>query len=495
MMLAILLNAALRMLLVGAVTWLALRVVRVRNPHVESLAWRMLLLAGLALPVLLYSGLTPSVATSLELPIVLNGSGNEQPSAATAPGATSPAAVFLTIYWVVTVLLLGRLAVGLMRMWRVAAVARPLPTGDDVRISPRLRSPATFGGIILLPAESHEWPAERFDAVLAHERAHVRSRDGHWAWLAQFHAAIFWFNPLAWWLRRRLETLAETTSDDAVVAARHDPIAYAALLLDFARQPNSRSVAMSVAESNVPGRIARLLARTPPGAELPRAAHWAAFAALIPVIFLAAFTAHAVAQVKPPASTAAQPVSATDAVRITRAADPDRFYPDAAKRANVSATVVLNVDVDPAGQVVDVQVLKPLPADDPYGFGAAAAEVARRSSYSNPRAGISSIKFQVKFAATAASPDAHVRIKSAADPDQLYPPAAKAARVSGAAIVEVAVDPQGQVMDVKVLEPLPANDPFGFGAAAVEVARRSEYSNPHAQISTLKFKVKFELKS
>ena len=108
-------------------------------------------------------------------------------------------------------------------MWRVSRAAQPMTTPDDVRLSARVRSPATFGTTILLPVDAHAWPADRLDAVLAHERAHVRSRDGYWSWLAQLHAAVFWFNPLGWWLQRRLEALAETTSDDAVVAARHDP--------------------------------------------------------------------------------------------------------------------------------------------------------------------------------------------------------------------------------------------------------------------------------
>ena len=404
MMLDIMVNTSVRMMLGGAAIWLALRVVRVRNPHAESLVWRMLLLAGLAMPAMMYFHLAPGFASAFALPMIeAGGVRGAGASPVAGPGWTTPMLVIAAIYLAGALLLLGRLCAGLLSMWRVVAAARPMMTDDDVRISPRIASPATFGSIIVLPSDSHEWPAERLDAVLAHERAHVRSRDGYWSWLAQLHSAIFWFNPFAWWLRRRLATLAETTSDDAVITARHDPIVYAALLLDFARKPNSRSVAMSVAESNVPGRIERLLARTSPGTELPVGVRWAAFAALIPAVFLAACAPSDAAPARGALAGAVNAEAApalAGSVKITSAPDPDRFYPPAAKQARVTGEVVLQVAVDPEGRLLDVTVLTTQPAGDLYGFGAAAMEIARGATYSNSLAQTSSLKFKVRFALT-----------------------------------------------------------------------------------------------
>jgi hypothetical protein len=254
---------------------------------------------------------------------------------------------------------------------------------------------------VLLPDGADEWPADRLDAILAHERAHVRTRDGYWSWLAQLHTAIFWFNPFAWWLQRHLETLAETTSDDAVVAARHDPIAYAALLLDFARHPNSRSVVMSVAESNVPERIERLLARTPPAAALPRAARWTALASMIPVVVFAASTTRAA----PPTDPAATPAPAAQVspqsrlgVTLVHPANPDDYYPAVAKQEKVTGYAVMEVDVDVLGQLVDARVLKVAPADPRFGFADAALQVARNTGYANTTRQVGSLKFMVKFA-------------------------------------------------------------------------------------------------
>jgi TonB family protein len=398
----VILSSALRVLLLGAAVWLALRIARVRNPHVESLAWRLVLVAGLALPALLYWQLAPSFTTSLALPVIAapDGGGTNAPQAASA---WLPARVLVAIYLGIALLLLVRLVTGLVAMWRVSRAAQPMTTPDDVRVSARVRSPATFGATILLPADAHEWSADRLDAVLAHERAHVRSRDGFWSWLAQFHAAIFWFNPIAWWLQRRLETLAETTSDDAVVAARHDPVAYAALLLDFARHPNSRSVAMSVAESNVPERIERLLARTPPAAALPRVARYAGFALLIPIVVFAASTTRAAPPTEPAAfeaSAPAAPASALPAtrVRLIRIANPDDYYPAVAKQEHVTGYAVVEVDVDALGQLVDARVLDVQPADPRFGFADAALQVARSNGYSSQNQQGGSMRFKVKFA-------------------------------------------------------------------------------------------------
>jgi TonB family protein len=403
MTLEILVNTTLRLLLIGAVAWLVLRLVRVRNPHVEALVWRMLLLAGLALPLLLALRLAPRFITPFALPEVVVGAGGADPPADAGVAWVPPVRVLVPIYLGVALLLLARLAIGLTAMGRVCRAATVLELHGDVRISTQVRSPATFGAIILLPAEWQSWPAQKRDAVLAHERAHVRSRDGYWSWLARAHAAIFWFNPLAWWLQRRLDTLAETTSDDAVVRARHDPVGYAALLLDFARHPNSRSVVMSVAESNVPERIERLLARTPPSTALPRAVRWTAFTALVPVVLFAAATSRAAPSSEPashaPPAAQAPPPHALPRVsaKINRSPHPQDYYPALAKAQKVSGAVVVRVDVDALGQFVDARVLDVQPADPQFGFADAALRIARDARYSTPNQQPSSVTFRVKF--------------------------------------------------------------------------------------------------
>lgn len=398
-MLEILASAAVRTLLVAAAIWLSLRIFRTRNPHAESLAWRLLVLSGLALPVLLYWRLAPSFPTPLHLPMItVAGSGADHPSSSGAGSWTALTIVASAIYLGVAVFLLARLAAGLAAMWRVSRQARPMAMPGDVRISPRISSPATFGTTILLPHAAGEWPAEKLDAVLAHERMHVRGHDGRWCWLVRFHTALFWFNPLAWWLQHRLEILAEITSDDAVVAARHDPVAYAALLLEFARQPNSRSVVMSVAESNVSVRIERLLARIPPATRPSRLARWTALVLMLPAVVLAASTTRATPPAEAGAAMPSAPTPPAGRVGIIKAADPDHFYPVVAKSERVTGYAVVRVSLDPLGQLVNVAVVEVQPADPRFGFAAAAIQVAQDSQYRNETHQDTTLVFKVKFA-------------------------------------------------------------------------------------------------
>ena len=68
--------------------------------------------------------------------------------------------------------------------------------------------------------------------ILAHELAHVRRRD-HWVrWLEWLACTVFWWNPIAWWARRRLRAAEEICCDAlAVRALGCTPRAYAQALL------------------------------------------------------------------------------------------------------------------------------------------------------------------------------------------------------------------------------------------------------------------------
>ena len=96
--------------------------------------------------------------------------------------------------------------------------------------------PLTVGWLrpkVLLPAGWERWPEDKLQAVLAHERIHVRRGDWAVGVLAGLNRSIFWFHPLAWWLERQLAQLAEQASDDAaLLVVGTEP--YARALLDMA---------------------------------------------------------------------------------------------------------------------------------------------------------------------------------------------------------------------------------------------------------------------
>ncbi len=181
----------------------------------------------------------------------------------------------------VTFVLLARFASAFARTWKIRARALPRAPGPaadawvgtsagagagaDIRVTASLAAPVTFGSTVLLPADYLAWSDAKRRAVITHELAHVKARDCRIQWLAALHVCCFWFNPIAWWLKRRLAELAELVSDDAVLrqaaGVAHptdcvDRTDYASILLDVAR---TRTVAAQVSGAAVSMPVRRVL--------------------------------------------------------------------------------------------------------------------------------------------------------------------------------------------------------------------------------------------
>ena len=74
----------------------------------------------------------------------------------------------------------------------------------------------------------------RLRGVIAHELAHVRRHD-HWvAWLELLVGVVWWWNPLVWFVRRRLHESAEMACDALAVSVLSDGLrAYAEAFLEL----------------------------------------------------------------------------------------------------------------------------------------------------------------------------------------------------------------------------------------------------------------------
>jgi uncharacterized protein (TIGR03435 family) len=72
---------------------------------------------------------------------------------------------------------------------------------------------------------------EELDAVIAHERCHMRCRDNLTATIHMLVEAAFWFHPLVWWIERRLVEERERACDEDVLAGGNTPEVYASGIL------------------------------------------------------------------------------------------------------------------------------------------------------------------------------------------------------------------------------------------------------------------------
>ncbi len=198
----------------------------------------------------------------------------QQPGTHSSPTLTSlltperMLAAAWNLYLGVCAFLLVRLLWGLalsFSLWkRAKPVDTPLeldfPAPIRVRSSSLIGSPVNIGSGILLPADYAEWDEEKLRVVLAHELSHIRQRDFYLQFLAGLYAALTWFSPLGWWLKRKLSDLGEAISDRAGLAVAKSPSAYAGLLLEFAALPRPTLNGVAMAHSrNLSHRIERLL--------------------------------------------------------------------------------------------------------------------------------------------------------------------------------------------------------------------------------------------
>jgi protocatechuate 3,4-dioxygenase beta subunit/beta-lactamase regulating signal transducer with metallopeptidase domain len=174
------------------------------------------------------------------------------------------------------------------------------PSRRDVPIleCPTIRVPFTLGVFhprILLPPDWVDWSVEKLHVVLIHERTHAERGDCALALLAELNRCLYWFHPLAWWLRRRLASLAEAACDDAAIGTTGDRASYARHLLEVAataRAHRGRLVigGVSMARcSSVETRIDSILDfRRPLSQRLTRGTALVLVAVIVPLIALAA---------------------------------------------------------------------------------------------------------------------------------------------------------------------------------------------------------------
>ena len=254
-MMLLLVEAAVRTLLLGLLVGGYLKLCQTRNPQVEMTAWIVVLAAGLAMPLLMQWTLFRLPTALVMLPHVLIADAvpvlpaaahhvHIHPGAPPVPTGDGWSVLSLLtllpfLYGSVAAVLLLRLGAGLMMTWRIVRDARPIRAdwtrGADVRVTARILAPVTFGRVVLVPISFISWSPAKRRAVMAHERSHIEHHDFTIQVLSQLHSALFWFSPFAWWLQSKLADIAETASDTAAVRHLNDRITYAEILLDVAR--------------------------------------------------------------------------------------------------------------------------------------------------------------------------------------------------------------------------------------------------------------------
>ena len=169
-------------------------------------------------------------------------------------GSLGISASTLVAVWALgTTVFLVMWAIRWRRVARIVDAATPLSEGRVVdaltRLSVRRRrnsrlsvvlsdtqmEPGVFGmwrQVLVWPRGIEQALTDaQVDAILSHELAHVHRRDNVLAAIHMAVQAIFWFNPIVWWVGIRLVNERERACDEAVVQAGSEPHVYAESIL------------------------------------------------------------------------------------------------------------------------------------------------------------------------------------------------------------------------------------------------------------------------
>lgn len=143
------------------------------------------------------------------------------------------AVAIASVIWVIgMVAMVLYAAISYLRLRRRVRVS--MPVGENVYLCDHISSPFILGVFrprIYLPSDL---PQEKWESILAHERAHLARRDHWWKLLGFVLLTVFWFHPLLWLAYILLCRDVELACDEKVIASlsTEEKQAYSEVLLE-----------------------------------------------------------------------------------------------------------------------------------------------------------------------------------------------------------------------------------------------------------------------
>lgn len=189
---------------------------------------------------------TTPASTPRPLPLIVNTIS--QPFSASAPSAARAPGIAAAKPTRFPAVLIGLWLSGVVaslfwwfKRWRqvrrAVRTARPsnLHGPLTVMYGPERFEPGVFGivkPVLLLPESiTRHLSSEQLETVLAHEWCHFRRHDNLAMAIHMIVEALFWFHPLVWFIRLRLNEEQERACDEEVLRLGCEPLVYAESLL------------------------------------------------------------------------------------------------------------------------------------------------------------------------------------------------------------------------------------------------------------------------
>lgn len=282
----------------------------------------------------------------------------------------------------------------LAEMRRQFSISKPV----NLRIAAN-PGPLTSGIVrktILLPPTAADWSIDRRRLVLAHEMAHVKRNDALGQLLSQIVCSAYWFNPLVWYAVHRLRIERERACDDYVLGLGGSAPDYADHLVQIARDLNNGLglLAVSMAHpSQLKSRIAAILDSRMSRKHMTRfttATLLTATVVLTTCLGSIQFTRLAAVPLPkmPPPIPAPAPSAKAPSPPIAKPAQGPAqepgyvlnreaiFYPADARQKRVEGSVVVELNFNANGEIVESRVLS-----GPEELRESALQTARQGKY------------------------------------------------------------------------------------------------------------------
>jgi TonB family protein len=224
---------------------------------------RATLLAGsavcLLLPLLHVRVDVPTVYSEWLVPVIVSAEETAEAGEMLPAGAAVPSmqTVVLVLYGLGACITLGfyvRSYAGMFRMLRRSAGKQ----GDGYILHLVDQDTPSFSWMQHIVLSRTDF--ERYPAILAHERAHVRCGHSRDLLLSSALTAFQWFNPLVWICRTELKLLHEYEADDCVIKEGIDAMQYQLLLVKKAVGEKRFLLANGFNHAQLKNRIAMMQA-------------------------------------------------------------------------------------------------------------------------------------------------------------------------------------------------------------------------------------------
>jgi TonB family protein len=321
---------------------------------------------------LLLCAMLPIVLPMIQLPGLANTLPSTIGAIANLPGVTISAwggsqqdangiyEILAAAYVVVAVVLFMLPGIQLFRMWRRISRLAPAQFENGVRIVTNSgMGPGSFGNLIFFPGDTIS------DAILAHERAHVRLRHSIDVVLMRILQCVFWPNFMLYVIARELRTVHEFEADSRACTSRQE---YMQAMLNTAFNTRNFSLTHTFFHHPIKRRIV-MLQQTQQSRSMLRTI---TIRSGIATALLTATVICSQSCTQNPAAPAAAAAAAASEKKVLKTAEqmpqptfdlPDFLgknivYPQVAKEKKIEGKVVVRFVVDDEGNVKDPFIVK-----------------------------------------------------------------------------------------------------------------------------------------